>query len=368
MLQISAADLDGPVDQVSQRSDHARLQGTPGNQQERHREHHRHQGDDRCPLRPSRTRRVEFPPARLDDGVDDLECALQLAEHPRLVRGIEKLHASRLRDLVGIDEHLLHFVEHHRVGVLEVLDGCAFAVVMHQPMEVREPIGDLAPVSRVHEQHGRVLGESGVDDLVKLAIHVAPDSCGQTGERLDARRLLRGLGPEPGPQPAQGRRPQNEDEERGLVEQQKALEGAGSKLAHRQPRRSLQTGLVQCSADADIVPGPPEMPKLVDMHQINGSIWTTRPRMHGAGAARGARSAGNLLPAGNLLNDLTVTASGSRAQNWHAYCMYLGAPVQSAPTGKSKSIIVPEEVIMWTKPDFTEMRFGFEITMYIGNR
>ena len=23
---------------------------------------------------------------------------------------------------------------------------------------------------------------------------------------------------------------------------------------------------------------------------------------------------------------------------------------------------------MWTKPDFTEMRFGFEITMYIGNR
>lgn len=30
--------------------------------------------------------------------------------------------------------------------------------------------------------------------------------------------------------------------------------------------------------------------------------------------------------------------------------------------------IVPEEGIMWTKPEFTEMRFGFEITMYIGNR
>ena len=27
-----------------------------------------------------------------------------------------------------------------------------------------------------------------------------------------------------------------------------------------------------------------------------------------------------------------------------------------------------EERTMWTKPDFTEMRFGFEITMYIGNR
>jgi len=24
--------------------------------------------------------------------------------------------------------------------------------------------------------------------------------------------------------------------------------------------------------------------------------------------------------------------------------------------------------IMWTKPEFTEMRFGFEVTMYIANR
>lgn len=44
------------------------------------------------------------------------------------------------------------------------------------------------------------------------------------------------------------------------------------------------------------------------------------------------------------------------------------APARSAPGGKSKSIIVPEVRTMWTKPDFTEMRFGFEITMYIGNR
>ena len=33
-----------------------------------------------------------------------------------------------------------------------------------------------------------------------------------------------------------------------------------------------------------------------------------------------------------------------------------------------ESIIVLEVRDMWTKPDFTEMRFGFEITMYIGNR
>jgi pyrroloquinoline quinone biosynthesis protein A len=26
------------------------------------------------------------------------------------------------------------------------------------------------------------------------------------------------------------------------------------------------------------------------------------------------------------------------------------------------------ELIMWTKPEFTEMRFGFEVTMYIYNR
>jgi len=26
------------------------------------------------------------------------------------------------------------------------------------------------------------------------------------------------------------------------------------------------------------------------------------------------------------------------------------------------------ERTMWTKPEFTEMRFGFEVTMYIANR
>ena len=40
----------------------------------------------------------------------------------------------------------------------------------------------------------------------------------------------------------------------------------------------------------------------------------------------------------------------------------------SAPAQTSKPTTVLEEGPMWTKPDFTEMRFGFEITMYIGNR
>jgi coenzyme PQQ precursor peptide PqqA len=28
----------------------------------------------------------------------------------------------------------------------------------------------------------------------------------------------------------------------------------------------------------------------------------------------------------------------------------------------------PGATTMWTKPEFTEMRFGFEVTMYIYNR
>ena len=43
-------------------------------------------------------------------------------------------------------------------------------------------------------------------------------------------------------------------------------------------------------------------------------------------------------------------------------------PAHVGPAEPSKSIIFLEENDMWTKPDFTEMRFGFEITMYIGNR
>ena len=37
--------------------------------------------------------------------------------------------------------------------------------------------------------------------------------------------------------------------------------------------------------------------------------------------------------------------------------------VQATPTGPWH-----EEVCMWTKPEYTEMRFGFEVTMYIANR
>ena len=46
----------------------------------------------------------------------------------------------------------------------------------------------------------------------------------------------------------------------------------------------------------------------------------------------------------------------------------LGPLAQPAPVDLLEPTIVLEEWTMWTKPDFTEMRFGFEITMYIGNR
>jgi len=32
------------------------------------------------------------------------------------------------------------------------------------------------------------------------------------------------------------------------------------------------------------------------------------------------------------------------------------------------TIPVNKEVSMWSKPEYTEMRFGFEVTMYIANR
>jgi pyrroloquinoline quinone biosynthesis protein A len=38
-------------------------------------------------------------------------------------------------------------------------------------------------------------------------------------------------------------------------------------------------------------------------------------------------------------------------------------------TGRTPTIAKPKEILMtWTTPAFTDLRFGFEITMYIANR
>jgi coenzyme PQQ precursor peptide PqqA len=44
-----------------------------------------------------------------------------------------------------------------------------------------------------------------------------------------------------------------------------------------------------------------------------------------------------------------------------------GFPKLGAPSGMAM-ITLTLEKSMWTKPEFTEMRFGFEVTMYIYNR
>jgi len=48
---------------------------------------------------------------------------------------------------------------------------------------------------------------------------------------------------------------------------------------------------------------------------------------------------------------------------WHGYCEFLldCAPRNHPPT-------IKETTMAWTKPEFTDWRFGFEITMYIANR
>jgi len=45
-------------------------------------------------------------------------------------------------------------------------------------------------------------------------------------------------------------------------------------------------------------------------------------------------------------------------------------PVAAGSAHRQPTVDNPteERTTMWTKPEFTEMRFGFEVTMYIYNR
>jgi coenzyme PQQ precursor peptide PqqA len=49
-----------------------------------------------------------------------------------------------------------------------------------------------------------------------------------------------------------------------------------------------------------------------------------------------------------------------------------GADATASKAGSSSTRHVTNsntpEVAMWSKPEYTEMRFGFEVTMYIANR
>ena len=70
----------------------------------------------------------------------------------------------------------------------------------------------------------------------------------------------------------------------------------------------------------------------------------------------------------NSLNQLKVKCPSLATTGLARKLLVSGTSAQPASADLLKSIIVLEERTMWTKPDFTEMRFGFEITMYIGNR
>ena len=48
---------------------------------------------------------------------------------------------------------------------------------------------------------------------------------------------------------------------------------------------------------------------------------------------------------------------------WTDYCR------RNALTEYKKQLLLTlRRNIMWSKPEYTEMRFGFEVTMYIANR
>lgn len=43
----------------------------------------------------------------------------------------------------------------------------------------------------------------------------------------------------------------------------------------------------------------------------------------------------------------------------------LGLPSSYQVAVRAKSLLSLENKTMWTKPQYTEMRFGFEVTMYV---
>jgi pyrroloquinoline quinone biosynthesis protein A len=51
---------------------------------------------------------------------------------------------------------------------------------------------------------------------------------------------------------------------------------------------------------------------------------------------------------------------------WHGYCGFIldCAATRNRPTNSP----IKETIMTWSKPEFIDWRFGFEITLYIANR
>jgi coenzyme PQQ precursor peptide PqqA len=69
--------------------------------------------------------------------------------------------------------------------------------------------------------------------------------------------------------------------------------------------------------------------------------------------------------------------NGRRAGEWAWACFGIEVALQQgrlvAAEGGDKPVIIPYAnyrrlTMQWTAPSFTDLRFGFEITMYIANR
>jgi coenzyme PQQ precursor peptide PqqA len=63
---------------------------------------------------------------------------------------------------------------------------------------------------------------------------------------------------------------------------------------------------------------------------------------------------------------ITQNDGGSQDQGWGSTAVCNARSRESA----SDAVQINHHggIIMWTKPEYTEMRFGFEVTMYIASR
>ncbi|XYJ11032.1 pyrroloquinoline quinone precursor peptide PqqA [Telluria sp. B2] len=64
------------------------------------------------------------------------------------------------------------------------------------------------------------------------------------------------------------------------------------------------------------------------------------------------------------------TATAAQARRWHGYCLFRFDWPANRPAHieMANSIFVRRSTMTWSKPEFIDWRFGFEITLYIANR
>lgn len=60
-----------------------------------------------------------------------------------------------------------------------------------------------------------------------------------------------------------------------------------------------------------------------------------------------------------------IAKSAKYAIQTNLFCVYY---IQRCLCSKNRSFLYTKENIMWTTPSATEMRFGFEVTMYVMNK